>query len=90
MIRTAFLVAALSMTAPAFAQTHVPAGHGATAGRSPHQAYRPVSATASCKTMHSLPAGKLPVYGRHALPNADCAATQIASAGGAPIHAHAD
>ncbi|WP_454884159.1 hypothetical protein [Sphingomonas oryzagri] len=89
MIRTSFIPAALLLPAAAFAQTHEPAGHGATAGRSPHAAYRPVAADAGCKTMHSLPGGKLPVYGSHAHP-AKCATPQIASAGGASKLAHAE
>lgn len=89
MIRTSFLAAALLLPAAAFAQTHEPAGHGATAGRSPHAAYRPIAADTGCKTMHSLPGGKLPVYGTHAHP-AKCAPAQIAAAGGASRLAHAE
>lgn len=65
------------------AQTAQPAGPGALAGRSPVQAYRTAEAGTTCKAaMHSLPAGKLPTYGTHALPNAgaDCARSQVASA----------
>lgn len=89
MIRTSFLAAALLLPAAAFAQTHEPAGHGATAGRSPHAAYRPIAADTGCKTMHSLPGGKLPVYGTHAHP-AKCDTAQIAAAGGASKLAHAE
>ena len=50
------------------------AGHGATAGRSPHLAYRQLVPLSTCgKSKHSLPAGKLPVFGHAAAPNADCA-----------------
>ena len=83
MIRTSFLAAALLLPAAAFAQPPEAAGHGATAGRSPHAAYRPVATDTGCKTIHSLPGGKMPVYGSHAHPAA-CAMPQIASAGGAP------
>ena len=77
------IAAALLLPAvPAFAQTAVPVGHGATAGRSPHQAYSTVAAKPSCAhtVMHSIPAGKLPTYGTHALPAAGCTDPQIASA----------
>lgn len=75
-------VALLLPAVPALAQTAVPTGHGALAGRSPHQAYKTAAAdTPACgRTMHSLPAGKLPTYGTHALPRAGCADRQIASA----------
>ena len=58
----ALLLPAAASAAPG--DTHVRAESGALAGRSPHQAYRPVVATpANCgKTMHSIPAGKLPSY----------------------------
>jgi hypothetical protein len=74
-------VAMLLPAVPALAQTAVPVGHGATAGRSPHQAYSTVAAKPSCAhtVMHSIPAGKLPTYGTHALPAAGCADAQIAS-----------
>ncbi|USI73251.1 hypothetical protein [Sphingomonas morindae] len=75
LIAAALAVAALpAFAAPAGAATtattarHVLATHeenGATAGRSPHKAYRPrVAAPAACGTpMHSQPGGKLPVFG---------------------------
>jgi hypothetical protein len=79
----ALLLPAAASAAPG--DTHVRAESGALAGRSPHQAYRPVVATpANCgKTMHSIPAGKLPSYGTHAFPKADCAqVTEVAAGGG--------
>lgn len=78
----ALLLPAAASAAPG--DTHVRADAGALAGRSPHQAYRPIAATAtSCgKTMHSIPAGKLPSYGTHAFPKPDCAVTEVAAAGG--------
>lgn len=67
---------------PAFAQSAVPAGSGALSGRSPHQAYRAdAGAERQCgKTMHSLPAGKLPTYGWQAASAAPCDRGQIAIA----------
>lgn len=89
MFRLTMAVASLALLSPvaanaAIGDTHVRADSGALAGRSPHQAYRQVSAapTACGATMHSIPAGKLPVYGTHALPKAGCAdASELASAG---------
>jgi hypothetical protein len=84
MIRAIFAATALLLLPTSvLAQTYEPAGSGALAGRSPHQTYRATPAIASsqdCPTaMHSQPGGKLPVYGRHALPNAGCDSKQIAS-----------
>jgi hypothetical protein len=60
----------------------VPAGSGALAGRSPQASYRTAGAVAATcgKTMHSLPAGKLPVYGANALPKAPCGSVELARA----------
>lgn len=68
------LAAALALPASAaLAQAAPDAGHGALAGRSPHKAYRSAAATPACgKTMHSLPAGKLPVYGTKAVRDEAC------------------
>jgi hypothetical protein len=79
------LATALALPASAaFAQSATPAGPGALAGRSPHQAYVAdvtATTTATCgKSMHSLPAGKLPTYGTHALPATPCAKPALASA----------
>ncbi|WP_404710218.1 hypothetical protein [Sphingomonas sp. MMS24-J13] len=78
----ALLLPAAASAAPG--DTHVRAEAGALAGRSPHQAFRPIAATpATCgKTMHSIPAGKLPSYGTHAFPKADCTVTEVAAASG--------
>ena len=78
----ALLLPAAASAAPG--DTHVRAETGALAGRSPHQAYRQIAAAPSTcgKTMHSIPAGKLPTYGTHAFPKADCAATEVAATGG--------
>lgn len=68
--------------APLMAQAIVPAGHGATAGRSPHQAYKTAGAEkpgCARATMHTIPAGKLPTYGTHAFPAAGCTDPQVAS-----------
>jgi len=68
-------------TVPALAQAAASATPGALAGRSPHQVFRPAVATPACgRSMHSLPAGKLPTYGTHALPAASCEDRQIAKA----------
>jgi hypothetical protein len=91
MFRLTMAVASLALLSPvavnaAVSDTHVRAESGAIAGRSPHQAYRPVSAAPSaCGTMmHTIPAGKLPVYGTHALPKTGCAdAPELASNGAA-------
>jgi len=73
--------AALALPASALiAETPTPVGHGATAGRSPHQAYN-AGTTATCgKVMHTIPAGKLPTYGTNAIPGANCDAPVLASA----------
>ena len=67
MIRTLFAAAAMLSALPAAAQTHILQTHaeaGATAGRSPHKAYRPLVQQSTCgKAMHSQPGGKLPHYG---------------------------
>jgi hypothetical protein len=84
----ALILPAAASAAPG--DTHVRAESGALAGRSPHQAWRPIAATpTTCgKTMHSIPAGKLPSYGTHAFPKADCAAvTEVAAGGSATIRA---
>lgn len=74
------LLLASALAFPAIAAGPVAVGHGATAGRSPHQAYA-TEAPAGCgKTMHSIPAGKLPTYGRHAHPATPCPAMMVASA----------
>ncbi len=91
MFRLAMAVASIALLSPvavnaAVSDTHVRADSGALAGRSPHQAFRQVSAVStSCgTTMHTIPAGKLPVYGTHALPKAGCAdAPELASNGAA-------
>lgn len=69
MTRTLILAAALTLPAlPALAQSHVAATHGALAGRSPVHSYKAAVADPDrVPQMHSLPAGKLPVYGRHAM-----------------------
>lgn len=87
MYRLILAAAALAVPAlPAVAQTsiaetHVEA-HGALSGRSPHKAYRPINADRGCRTtaMHSLPGGKLPVYGAHARPDPACAPATLAAA----------
>jgi len=80
MFRTALIAAALMVPAlPALAATD--ATPGALAGRSPHKAYVSAEAKPACAaTMIALPAGKLPVYGTHALPKAACADRLLASA----------
>ncbi|WP_442678639.1 hypothetical protein ACSBM8_14135 [Sphingomonas sp. ASY06-1R] len=83
MTRT-LLIATCALVLPAssaIAQL-VPAGSGALAGRSPQVSYRTADATAATcgKTMHSLPAGKLPVYGANALPKAPCSSVELARA----------
>lgn len=77
MIRFLTIAAALALPAvPAMAQTLASATPGALAGRSPHTALYDTSAKAECgKQMHSLPAGKLPTYGTHALGAAACQET---------------
>jgi hypothetical protein len=83
-ILSAALLLAAAPTLPALAQsvhdTHVDAS-GATAGRSPHKAFRPI-ATQPCRqtAMHTLPAGKPHSYGTHALRGADCTAARVATA----------
>ncbi len=74
-------VPALAQAAPG--GTHVEAS-GATAGRSPHRAYRPIAATEPCgrPAMHSVPAGKAHVFGRHAFPAPPCDAPRVARADG--------
>ncbi|WBO23769.1 hypothetical protein [Sphingomonas abietis] len=75
---------------PALAQHQQPAGHGATAGRSPHQAYRPIATAKPCGiAMHSLPGGKLPVFGMPAQSTAACVDGGIASAAGTSARIHA-
>jgi hypothetical protein len=91
MFRLTMAVASLALLSPvavnaAVSDTHVRAESGALAGRSPHQAYRQVSAVStSCgASMHTIPAGKLPVYGTHALPKPACTeAAELASSGAA-------
>lgn len=88
MFRILIAAAALAVPAlPAVAQTSVHDTHaaadGAAAGRSPHKAYRPLDAARSdCgrAAMHSVPAGKGHVFGRHALAGAPCAADRVAVA----------
>ena len=80
------LIAAAALVLPAsavLAQT-VPAAAGALAGRSPQASYRTADTTrAVCgKTLHALPAGKLPVHGTHALPKAPCSGVELAQADG--------
>jgi hypothetical protein len=72
-----------ALAQPALNGTHVEAS-GATAGRSPHRAYRPIALTESCgrPAMHSVPAGKGHVFGSNAFAGAPCAAERIASAAG--------
>ena len=85
MTRIMMIAAAFTLpAAAALAQAATPAGPGALSGRSPVQAYRPAAAmTPACgHSMHSLPAGKLPTYGTHALPAAPCEKNQVASAEG--------
>ena len=78
------LIAAAALILPASAALAqaVPAGAGALSGRSPQASYRVANATAAVcgKTLHALPAGKLPVYGTHALPNARCPSVELARA----------
>ncbi len=88
MTRT-LLIAVAAFTLPAsaaLAQAAAPAATGALAGRSPVQAYRAPAANPTCgQTMHSLPAGKLPTYGTHALPAAPCdQRVEVASAEAKP------
>ena len=83
-VNRTLLIAAGALILPAsaaFAQL-APAHAGALSGRSPHVAYRTADATpATCgKTMHSLPAGKLPVHGTHALPKEPCTSVEMARA----------
>ncbi len=77
------LVPAAASAAPGAtpSATHVRADAGAIAGRSPHHAYRPIAAAPACgRTMHTIPAGKLPVHGTHAFPAAGCGdATELAA-----------
>lgn len=84
MTRT-MLIAAAALILPAtsaLAQSAVPAGPGALSGRSPHHAYRTDAlVNRQCgKTMHSLPAGKLPTYGWQSPSAARCDNEQIAIA----------
>jgi hypothetical protein len=83
-VNRTLLIAAATLVLPASAALAqaVPAGAGALSGRSPQVSYRTAGATAATcgKTMHSLPAGKLPVYGTHAMPAAACAPVEMARA----------
>jgi hypothetical protein len=89
MTRTLVILAAFALPAvPALAQSYAAATPGAIAGRSPAVAYRQTDAAPGCqRQMHSLPAGKLPTYGTHALPQADCAQPLLASTKPAAIAA---
>ena len=82
MFRPLLAAAALILPAlPAIAAEPVVSAHaGALAGRSPHQAYRTTQSADVCRAqaMHSLPAGKLPVYGTHAH-GGNCGQVQVAS-----------
>jgi hypothetical protein len=79
LIAAALIAPALSM--PAFAEpaaTGVQAEHGPLSGRSPHRAYRSASAASECApAMHSIPAGKPLVWGRHAIADGRCAASGV-------------
>lgn len=83
MLTPNILIAAAALVLPAsaaFAQAGTDVNHGALAGRSPHKVYRTAAATPACgKSMHSLPAGKLPTLGTHALP-ARCASASTTMA----------
>lgn len=88
MIRTLFAAAAMLPALPATAQTHILQTHaeaGATAGRSPHKAYRPLVQQPACgKAMHSQPGGKLPHYGVHQDAACTVAIAQRGAAGAMP------
>ena len=92
-MRRLILAAALALTLPAaaIAQSagHVNATSGALAGRSPHHAFRPASAAAGCPAaMHTLPSGKLPVYGATTLARPGCDDTaRIADTGASTVRA---
>jgi hypothetical protein len=95
MFRLSLAIAPLALvTLPVTAQAAIganpaAAAAGAMAGRSPHQAYRPATAASSCASMHNIPAGKLPVFGKHALPKGDCAArVDVAERGPATVAFH--
>ncbi|UAK25087.1 hypothetical protein [Sphingomonas nostoxanthinifaciens] len=80
-MRLFVLLAAASLAAPLVAQPLVASdATGPLSGRSPHKVMRVASAAPACgKTMHSIPAGKLPTYGLHAFPRA-CADVEVARA----------
>jgi hypothetical protein len=81
-VNRTLLIAAAALVLPASAALAqaVPAGAGALSGRSPQASYRVANvASAVCgKTLHTQPAGKLPVYGTHALPKAPCPSVELA------------
>jgi len=72
--------AALALPASAALAQAVPAGAGALSGRSPQASYRVANAAGPVcgKTLHALPAGKLPVHGTNALPKAPCPVVELA------------
>jgi hypothetical protein len=83
-VRPILIAAALiapALSAPALAEpaaTGVHAEHGALSGRSPHRAYRTAAPARDCApAMHSIPAGKPLVWGRHALADGRCATTDV-------------